>query len=884
MRYLLCAWLVLLAAPLLGLADEPTLKEARKRWLRGNYEEARSIYEEVVKDAKQKIPATIGLSKALQSKGEYDKALEVIDAALKDEAADADLLARRAELLYLRGRWEDADKAIAEALKASKEHFLARWIQAQIQWDRGELKEADTGFRWFVRTYSQRSENDKDIKDPDELLLVGLAGSENARWHSLADQFTFILNEVYADALKADKDFWLSEYNSGLLLLEKYNRGEAVDAFNKALTINPNAAEALVGKGAAALQQLEIKEAEDFAEQALKINPNLTEALQLRADVYLTSGEIAASLRELEQARKINPRDEATLGRIAACFHLLHKKADFDALVKEVTERNPKPGVFYFQLGERLDERRHFDVAEQFYKKSSELRPMLPWPRNSLGLLYMRMGREKEARTVLNEAWKADPFNVRVSNTRKVLKHLDDYETIKTDHFEIRFDAKRDKDLANYMAEYLEGIYADLSEKFQYKPKGPILVEVFNSHEMFSGRVIALPDLHTIGACTGRMFAMVSPHGKGIRKPFNWGRVLRHELVHIFNLEQTDMQVTHWFTEGVAVINEGYPRPQIWNQLLLERVPSGELMNLDNIDLGFIRPRSPMDWNMAYCQSQLYIEYLKSKYGPKSVGELLNAYRDGLDTDGALQKVCKVDKATFEKGYREYLDEVAKSLRGKPAEKVLGYKELKEASEKSPDDLDLAARLAEQTMKRDKVEARKLADAVLAKKNNHPLASFVKAKLLLQGGDQDDAQALLEAAVDKASPEPKVLLELGKIYYEAGELAKAEEMFELGRKVEPYDSQWLQELAKVHAQNGDKQKQIAVLKELVPTDADDLEHRKRLAKMLLDAGQFAEAEHYAREALEIDIRDADVHETLYQALAGQKKEAEADRLKKMLEK
>ena len=65
--------------------------------------------------------------------------------------------------------------------------------------------------------------------------------------------------------------------------------------------------------------------------------------------------------------------------------------------------------------------------------------------------------------------------------------------------------------------------------------------------------------------------------------------MLRHELVHIFNLEQTSFQVPHWFTEGLAVINEGFPRPQQWNQLLLERVPAGDLMNLDNIDLGFIR-------------------------------------------------------------------------------------------------------------------------------------------------------------------------------------------------------------------------------------------------------------------------------------------------------
>jgi cellulose synthase operon protein C len=885
MKYLLRAGLLLLALPTFVLADGPRLEDARQRWLHGNYDEAQELYETLARDAKTRTAATIGLSRAQQSKGEYDKALEAIDAALKDAPADADLLARRAELLYLRGRWEDADKAAADALKTNKDHLLARWVRGRLHWDRGELKEADADFRWFVRTYTERSNACMDIKDPDELLLVGLAGVENARWHNLADQFGFILNDVYGDALKYDKDFWPAEYQAGMLLLEKYNRGEALEAFNKALTINPQAAEALVGKGIIALQRYEIKEAEQFAEQALKVNPYLPEALRLRADVDLAAGAVATALRELETARKINPRDEATLARTAACYFLQHKNAEFDALLKEAEKNDPKPGVFYHELADQLEERRRFDDAEKYYKKSAELRPMLPWPKNGLGMLYMRMGREKEAREILDKAFEADPFNVRVSNTRKVLKHLDAYETLKTDHFEIRFDPKNDKVLANYMAGYLEDIYTDLSAKFHYSPKGPILVEIFDNHEMFSGRVTALPDLHTIGACTGRMVAMASPNAKGIRKPFNWGRVLRHELVHIFNLEQSDMQVTHWFTEGLAVINEAYPRPQPWNVLLLDRVPRGELLNLENIDLGFIRPRSPAEWHLAYCQSQLYVEYMKSKYGPQVIGDMLNAYRDGLDTTAALQKVCKVERAAFEEGYKAYVEEVVRGMKGRPPEKAMGFKELKEAHDKNPGDADVTAQLAEQLLlRRERAEARKLADEVLAKKPNHPLASWVKAKLLLQAGDTAEARKLLEAAVNRDDPEPKVMRELGKLCYEAGEFQKAAEVFELGRKAEPYDSEWLAELARVYAQSGDRARQIEVMKELVPTDADDLDHRERLARLLLEAERYPEAETYARQALEIDVRDATARDVLFKALAAQKKDAELERLKKVLEK
>src|SRR5262249_44761532 len=152
----------------------------------------------------------------------------------------------------------------------------------------------------------------------------------------------------------------------------------------------------------------------------------------LRADLHIFAGDYPAALKELDAARKVNPRDEATLGRVAACLHFQKKKAEFDALVQEVTKHDPAPAVFYHEVGERLEERRHFDDAEKFFQKAVALRDNIAWPLNSLGLLYMRMGREKDARKVLDKAFVLDPFNVRVSNTLKVLDHLDKYETLKT--------------------------------------------------------------------------------------------------------------------------------------------------------------------------------------------------------------------------------------------------------------------------------------------------------------------------------------------------------------------------------------------------------------------------------------------------------------------
>jgi tetratricopeptide (TPR) repeat protein len=865
-------------------SDGNELAEARLRWLHGNYAEARTAYEKLAKDSARAVEATVGLSRTLESQGEYDQALQAVDASIKNNATSGPLQARRAELLYLRGRWEEAEAAAESALKLQPESFPARWVRGQVYRDRGEIDKADGEFRWFVRTYTERSDKDKDIKDPDELLLVGLAGAENARWHNLSDQYQVILADVYGDALNAEKDFWPAEYEAGMLLLEKCNRAEAVAAFTKALTINPHAALALAARGEYAFERYEMKDAEAFAERALHVNSNLPEALRLRADVYLFANDTPAALRTLERARQINPRDEATLGRIAACYLLQGKKTALEDLTKEVRQRDPKPGIFLAELAARLESRQYFDEAEKYYKAASVERDMLPGPRNSLGLLYMRLGREKEAYEVLSRAFRADEFNVLVSNSLKVLRHLDRYETIKTDHFELKFDPQADSRLARYMVPYLEEIYTRLVDGFAYRPTSRILIEVFSTHEKFSGRVTSLPDLHTVGACTGRVLAMVSPHGEGIARPFNWARVLRHELVHMFNLEQTHFQVPHWFTEGLAVINEGYPRPQQWNQLLRQRVASGDLMNLDNIELGFIRPRSPADWSMAYCQSQLYIQYLRQKYGPGSIGEMLAAYRDGLDTTAALQKICRVDKKNFEDGYQEYVREVVKTLQGRPIETPMSYGQLQRKYEERPDDFDLAARLAEQhLLRRDTHEARRLVDLVLAKQPKHALATYVKARLLLNAGEDEEARKILEAVVDRAAPEPKVLQLLGKLYFEAREFEKAIATYELGHKSEPEESHWLADLARVYASANQTDKRIEVLKQMMPFDADDLEGRKRLMKLLLSAGRNAEAEQYARQALEIDVRDAEAAEVLEKALTAQGKKGEAEKTKALLD-
>ena len=99
---------------------------------------------------------------------------------------------------------------------------------------------------------------------------------------------------------------------------------------------------------------------------------------------------------------------------------------------------------------------------------------------------------------------------------------------------------------------------------------------------------------------------------------------------------------------------------------------------------------------------------------------------------------------------------------------------------------------------------------------------------------------------------------------------QAAKLFEQGRKLEPYDAGWLTELARVYSQLEDSKAQIDVLQKLVRTDADDLDGRKRLARLLAAEGRYAEAEKAAREVMEIDVTDNEGREVLLKALEQQK--------------
>ena len=741
--------------PAIVRAADNDLEKAGKLLLGGKYAEAAEIYRPA---APTSAAAALGLARCQQAQGHTDEAAKTLAAVAGPGAA---IHAERARLASERGDLKEAQARADEALRLAPDQLQARWVRAELARTSGRLKEAERDYRRLVEIY-----NEQEIKQAESLDWIGLGAAQYARWNRLSDQFDFLVNELYPEALKLDPAHWPAHYASGMLFMEKYNQADAAKEFKAALELNPHAAEVHAAMAALALEGHDFDQAEASLRRAMEIDPRLLDAWLLKADLVWANFQAGETLEMLrDKVLPLNPVHEPTLGRIAACYLLMDGPKETPAagpsrhsrLVEEVTRRNAHAGEFFFAVAEMLEARNKQAEAGTYFREAIRVMPRQVGPHAELGLLCMRTGEEAEARRLLKEAFRADPFHVRVKNTLEVLDVIGEMRTLATEHFTIRYD-KADAILARYAARHLERIYPELCGEFGYRPPGTTLVKIFSEaqghdgHQWFSARMVGLPYLGTVAACTGRVIAATSPNEPSLGRRFNWARVLKHEMVHVVTLQQTRFNIPHWFTEGLAVRSEGGPRPQRWNQLLRQRMPQGKLFNLQTVNRGFTRPLQGDDCHLAYCQAELYVEYMLARGGPEVVRKMLAAYTENPSTTEAIRQVFGVSEEEFERGYSAF---VKKLLEASPPPAPMRAKPVSAA-----DWTRLARADADDVASR-----KKLAELALARRDDAAAADWANQALEINVMDAETHRMLGQALVgrrqyDRAIEEFETAIEL----------------------------------------------------------------------------------------------------------------------------
>ena len=285
-----------------------------------------------------------------------------------------------------------------------------------------------------------------------------------------------------------------------------------------------------------------------------------------------------------------------------------------------------------------------------------------------------------------------------------------------------------------------------------------------------------------------------------------------------------------------------------------------QLFDLSEINVGFMRPQSGEDWTLAYCQAELYAEYMIATYGPESLAKMLRAYADNLTTPDAVKRCFQVSVQEFEQGYAAYVQAIVDTLPATFGEPTRTLQELEAALQQQPDEPALLAEMALALLLRgDTPRARQRALQAQERQKNQPLAAYVMARIYLSIGDLETAKEKLRQGFDEESPHPRVLSLLAAISLKNKDFANAERLYKIGADKYPHDDNWLKSLARVYLTAGGEELS-EVLAELAMRDSDDVTMRKKLAQLALADKDFAAAAEWSIQALRIDVMDSDAYE------------------------
>jgi Flp pilus assembly protein TadD len=186
-----------------------------------------------------------------------------------------------------------------------------------------------------------------------------------------------------------------------------------------------------------------------------------------------------------------------------------------------------------------------------------------------------------------------------------------------------------------------------------------VQVEVYPNHEDFAVRTMGMPGLGALGVTFGEVVAMDSPSA---RQPgdFNWGATLWHEMSHVFILTATNHRVPRWFTEGLAVHEEGERSPEWKNRVTPEvmvAIRDKKLLPVTRLDRGFVFSEYPSQVIVSYFQAGSICDFVMAKWGEDKLLDMVHSYARLQTTPQVVEQVLGLSAEEFDKQYLAWIDQ-----------------------------------------------------------------------------------------------------------------------------------------------------------------------------------------------------------------------------------
>ncbi len=605
-------------------------------------------------------------------------------------------------------------------------------------------------------------------------------------------------------------------------------------------------------------------QAVEFAEKALEANPSSVPAHLFIAGEAADAGHRDEARKSIQQALEVNPNSLDGHALLAALAYVEDKQQEFEQEIAKVLALSPNYGEAYRMAGELAAHNYRFDEAVVLVRKGLALDPNNPRSLTDLGTHLLRTGDEEGARRALEQSFKEHPYDVVSYNLLQMMDTLDTFVTVRDGDFIIRMDKVEAPVIGDSAVAMAHQAMDTLSKRYQFTPKGPILIEIFPKHDDFAVRNVGLPGMiGALGACFGRVVTMDSPRARP--GEFQWEATLWHELAHVVTLQMSNQRVPRWLTEGISVYEEKLARAEWargqdleWVRLLNE----DKAIKLANLNAAFQDPRLI---SIAYFQASLLVEYIVETYGDEGLHKLLRAYGQGMDIDEALKAANDVTLAQMQDGFDRFNDRHFGALRAAlktppegtdlprmPIEELKAYVTANEGSYIAQMALGVQLRRAGDLD--GALAAFRKAAALVPIAAGQDSANAMLADLALQRRDNAAAIEALQNLVTADFNNVEAARKLASLLRDAGvtEPDRLEPVYRRIVAIDPFDAEARTQLGRVLMKTNEADAASREFKAVVAMNpVDQAAAHTDLAESYFQAGKRAEARRQTLAALEI---------------------------------
>lgn len=465
-------------------------------------------------------------------------------------------------------------------------------------------------------------------------------------WEQANEQFRVATQP--ADSKDVYKVRW------GMLLHERFNDNDAAGLFREALAKNPSNAGAYLGLATVSADGFDGKAAE-YVAKAMELDPKLAGAHELMADVALTNDDSDTAVSEADKAMALE-NDALDAMAIHAAVELIADRSA-DVWFAKIQAINEHYGEAYVRVGRQLELHYRYEDAVTYYRKAVELEPRLWAAHSALGIDLMRLGKEDEPFRELELSYENGYRDKATVNSLRLLDSYKNFETFRDSTTILKLHKSEAALLMPYMQAELHTILTTYEKKYRMKLPGPVQVEVYPDHEDFAVRTTGMPGLGALGVTFGEVVAMDSPSA---RKPgeFNWGATLWHEMSHVFILTATNHRVPRWFTEGLAVHEEGEHSAEWRDRLtpeVLVAMRDKKLLPVAKLDRGFVYPDYPTQVVVSYFQAGSICDFVKEKWGEEKLLDMVHSFAKLQTTPQVIRKDLGLAPEEFDKQYLAWI-------------------------------------------------------------------------------------------------------------------------------------------------------------------------------------------------------------------------------------